>query len=260
MDSKLVEATQQEVQEGHLKGPFSEEQMDSRLSSKIWLPARRFPVEQSGKLRPIDDFSELGHNLAFGSNEKVSLKSLDSVVACARAWLESADDSRQVKIHDLAGKVWTSWLDQSWSKDDWEDLFGRVADLKGAYKQLPRHSAHRCFSVVVLQREDRSIEYFEAISLMFGQTAAVYAFLLFSRAISALASGLFLLTCVEFFDDFTQLEPLATSDYTNSTLSPCWNYWVGRFLMERSVFPFPSPSCHSVSTLGFLKGRSGASL
>ena len=108
LDSKLVEATHQEVQEGHLKGPFSEEQMDSRLSSKIWLPARRFLVEQSGKLRPIDDFSEFGHKLAFGSHETGRLKSLDSVAACARAWLESADDSRQVKIHDSAGKVWTS--------------------------------------------------------------------------------------------------------------------------------------------------------
>ena len=46
---------------------------------------------------------------------------------------------------------------------------------------------------------------------MFGQTAAVYSFLRFSRAISAIAGSLFSLATVEFFDDFTQLEPVATS-------------------------------------------------
>ena len=42
--------------------------------------------------------------------------------------------------------------------------------------------------------------------MMFGQTAAVYAFLRFSRAIAALAAHLLHLVLVEFFDDFTQLE------------------------------------------------------
>ena len=216
LDDRLVESTLQEVEEGHLKGPFSQEEMDSRIGSKIWLPARRFPVEQSGKLRPIDDFSEFGHNMAFGSNEKVSLKSLDTVVAYARAWLEATDDSGQVRVHDTAGKVWTAWLEESWGRD-WSNLVGRVADLKGAYKQLPRHSAHRCFSIVCLRRKNGDVQFFEALSLMFGQTAAVYAFLRFSRAISALANELLCLTCVEFFDDFTQIEPAATADSAHSS-------------------------------------------
>ena len=202
LDDKLVESTLAEVDEGHLEGPFSAMEIDQRLNSRVWIPARRFPLEQAGKLRPIDDFSEFGHNLAFGANEKVSLKSLDTVVAYSRAWMESADQSGRIKIHDTSGKVWTSIVDPSW-QGSFQDLVGRVADLKGAYKQLPRHAAHRCFSVIVLQRQSGEVQFFEALSLMFGQTAAVYAFLRFSRALSALATELLSVVCVEFFDDFT---------------------------------------------------------
>ena len=46
---------------------------------------------------------------------------------------------------------------------------------------------------------------------MFGQTAAVYTFLRFRRALARLLSELLPLTTVEFFDDFTQLEPQATA-------------------------------------------------
>ena len=44
---------------------------------------------------------------------------------------------------------------------------------------------------------------YECLSLMFGETAAVYAFLRISRALSALATQLLGLLNVEFFGDFT---------------------------------------------------------
>ena len=58
----------------------------------------------------------------------------------------------------------------------------------------------------------QKVQYFKALSLMFGETPAVYAFLRFSRAISALAASILSLVTVEFFDDFTQIEPRATGD------------------------------------------------
>ena len=144
--------------------------------------------------------------------QKVSLKSFDAVVAVARAWLEAEDHTGRVSVHATAGKVWKANLSGDWPKGEFSNLLGRVADFKGAYKQLPRRVAHRCFSVIALLKQDGAIEFFEALSLMFGQTAAVYGFLRFSRAISALACGLLHLTCVEFFDDVTQIEPRLTSD------------------------------------------------
>ena len=211
-DRKLVDCTFQEVSDGHLLGPFTESELDHRFGSRAWLPARRFPIDQGGKLRPIDDFIENGHNAAFGASEKVSLKSLDTVVAVSRAWLESKVDDDNVVFHDTSGKRWQSNLSKDWSGESFTDPMGRVADLKGAYQQLPAHSAHSCLSLIALQREDGTTNYFQTLSLMFGQTAAVYGFLRFSRALSALASELLYLTCVEFFDDFTQIEPRATAD------------------------------------------------
>lgn len=53
---------------------------------------------------------------------------------------------------------------------------------------------------------------YKSRSLMFGQAAAVYGFLRFSRAIAALGTSLLALVLVEFFDDFTQVEPEASSE------------------------------------------------
>ena len=217
IDRELVDCTYQEVEDGHLLGPFTEAEIDKRLGSRAWLPARRFPLQQGRKLRPIDDFSANGHNAAFGASEKVSLKSLDTVVAVSRALLESPSDDGSVVIHDTSGRQWRANLSEEWSKESFTDLVGRVADLKGAYKQLACHSAHRCFSIIALQKRSGAVEYFEALSLMFGQTAAVYGFLRFSRALAALASELLHSTCVEFFDDFTQIEPMQTSESAQSS-------------------------------------------
>ena len=217
IDDQLVSCTYAEVTDGHLMGPFKEEEIDERIGSSAWLPARRFPLDQKGKLRPIDDFSEFGHNDAFGSREKVSLKNIDSVVALSRAWLESDTGSGLVTFTDSAGKESKFPLHEGWGVSGWSDLKGRVTDLKGAYKQLPRHSAHRCFSVIALREKDGKTSFFETLSLMFGQTAAVYGFLRFSRALAAIATSIFLIPCVEFFDDFTEIEPSMSAQGAHET-------------------------------------------
>ena len=58
---------------------------------------------------------------------------------------------------------------------------------------------------------------FRAYALMFGQTAAVYAFLRISRALSALASRFFSLV-VEFLDDFSQFESSALGESSMLTI------------------------------------------
>ena len=70
----------------------------------------------------------------------------------------------------------------------------------------------RHLSIVAVQcPEDLLVKFFRAKSLMFGQTAAVYGFLRFSRALSALAGEIFKLVTVEFFDDFSQIDPVRSS-------------------------------------------------
>ena len=101
------------------------------------------------------------------------MKGVDQVVAWARAWLHAADEDRKVEILDAAGKTWRGALHKDWSLEAWKDLVGRVADLKSAFKQLPRHPAHACFSIVAVARPGGEVVLFEALSMMFGQTAAV---------------------------------------------------------------------------------------
>ena len=59
---------------------------------------------------------------------------------------------------------------------------------------------------------------FRALALMFGETAAVYAFLRFSRAFAALAKRTLSLLVVEFFDDFTQIEVQGLQQSSHETL------------------------------------------
>ena len=204
-DEELWKATLEEVKDGNLSGPFTSEELVGELG-RYWVPASRFGVRQNGKLRPVDNFSEHGVNATFGSGQKVAMKGLDDVVAVTKARLESFSDDRFFALEDDDGNWWEGEIHEEWSKDDWSDLVGRVADLKSAYKQLAVSPAHSIVSVISLADPDGRPAFFRAISLMFGASAAVYAFLRFSRALAYLGSKLLKLTLVEFFDDFSQVE------------------------------------------------------
>ncbi len=55
-DAEVYELTKQERDAGGLIGAFTPQQLAEKLGAR-WVPARRFPVVQGGKVRPIDDFS-----------------------------------------------------------------------------------------------------------------------------------------------------------------------------------------------------------
>ena len=166
-----------EVSEGCLVGPFSAEEVSKALGPK-WVHSRRFPVVQGAKIRPVDNFSEFGINSAFGSSEKVVMLGLDHVVGWSRQWSTLADPLGAVSVQDTAGEWHTGELHEAWKHEQWSSIRGRVADLKSAYKQLPRHPADSALSVVAVQKPGNGwVSYFRAQSLMFGETAAVYGFL-----------------------------------------------------------------------------------
>ena len=56
-DQKLWEVALEEVGSS-LRGPFTREQVSNEVGSNIWVPSRRFAINQKQKVRPIDDFSE----------------------------------------------------------------------------------------------------------------------------------------------------------------------------------------------------------
>ena len=146
---ELWEATVEEKIAGTLLGPFTAEQIVSAVGP-LWIAARRFPVVQNGKLRPIDDFSEFGQNQTFGAQEKVDLRGLDQVVAWAREWQFSVGSDRSVNILLDDGEVLSGTLAAELEDLDARQLVGRVLDLKGAYKQLAAHPADKGLSIVAV--------------------------------------------------------------------------------------------------------------
>ena len=164
-------------------------------------------MKQGNKIRPIDNFSEFYVNAAFGSETKVGMIGIDHVVSWSRAWLEAVKDDGSVDILDNLGGRWRGILHSSWTIEEWRKLVGRVTDLENAYKQIAVSPKARAFSIIAaLDPGSGKVQLFRALSLMFGETAAVYAFLRISRALAAISARLFKLLTVEFFDDFTQIE------------------------------------------------------
>ncbi len=146
------------------------------------------------------------------------MKGVDQIVSYTRAWHDAIQADRQVTVSDTSGKIWKCDLHPDWEVDMFRSLQGRVADLKAAYKQLPLSPAQKFVGVVAVKKKEGGVDLFRALSLMFGQTAAVYSFLRFSRALAALASKLLNMVIVEFFDDFTQLDPAQLGDSGQESL------------------------------------------
>ena len=206
-----------EVKAGLLKGPLTKEEVTKQVG-KLWVPAKRFGLQQGKKIRPVDDFSQYGTNRAFGSRQKVSILGIDHVIAWSRALLH-AEHEGFVSVTDNEGIKWEAWLHQGWRDGEWSNLEGRVADLKNAYKQVAVAPEHCAFNIIaVYDPINKQTKLFRAIALMFGQTAAVYAFLRISRALAALGSHLLSLFLVEYFDDFTQVEAAVLGDSSQLAL------------------------------------------
>ena len=92
-------------------------------------------------------------------------------------------------------------------------LYGRLLDLKSAYKQLASRPEHAFAAVIATLNEVGEGVFFIARTLLFGETAAVYNCNRISKLIDTIASklGWLLTTC--YYDDFPCVEcgPLAAS-------------------------------------------------
>eukprot|EP00973_Karenia_brevis_P070426 9790048-Karenia_brevis.AAC.1 len=141
IDVEVWEKTMEEVGDELLVGPLGLDEVKAKLGS-LWVGARRFGLRQGDKTRPIDDFSEFLINMAFGSNEKISMLGLDQVVEWSRAWQDAAKEGGVLRTLDEVGRAEESKVDKGWGENGFVELVGRVTDLKAAYKQLPLHPAN----------------------------------------------------------------------------------------------------------------------
>ena len=83
LNKAVWDKTMSDVTEGFCTGPFFDsEQVSDILKTPAWLPMPRFPVQQRGKLRPVDGGSATGsHANAFAHmTEKLSVPSTDVII------------------------------------------------------------------------------------------------------------------------------------------------------------------------------------
>ena len=90
---------------------------------------------------------------------------------------------------------------------------GRAFDLQDAYRQLAIAPAHRTHSFICVYEPMHGPRCYRMLTMPFGSSASVYAFLRTSLAIHALGARLFRLPWTCFYDDFPTVvpEPLANA-------------------------------------------------
>ncbi|CAE7608013.1 unnamed protein product, partial [Symbiodinium natans] len=96
---------------------------------------------------------------------------------------------------------------------------GKCLDLSKAYKQLAVLPAHRPLAVIAVRQEDGRDALCLSNSLLFGSTAAVYAFNRVSRCLWFLINRLLWIPSGVYFDDYPPLCPAATAESADSVVS-----------------------------------------
>ncbi|CAE7839764.1 unnamed protein product, partial [Symbiodinium necroappetens] len=96
---------------------------------------------------------------------------------------------------------------------------GKCIDLSKAYKELAVYPQHRPLAVIAVRGADGRDALYLSNSLMFGSTAAVYAFNRISRCIWFLINRLLWIPAGVFHDDFPLLSPAESSDNADAVVS-----------------------------------------
>lgn len=183
----LEETAAEEVSLGFLEGPFvSEEEVADTLGHNRWRIIRRFVIEQGSKLRPIDD-EPPQPNAAYSSTIRLDLQDADYVIALA------------LHLGRCSGMEW----------------LGKILDLSKAYKQLPSLPEHRDLAVVFFRDREGKPVFLIPNSLMFGSTAAVYAFNRISRSLWFLINRYLHIPCAVYFDDYHMFSTRESSEATD---------------------------------------------
>ena len=198
----LKEATDGEVAHGFLEGPYYDKsEVSAKLGTDQWTIIRRFVLFQGAeqKARPIDNCLESQLNAGYSASIHLRLQDSDYIASMA---LHVAKAISEGRAHARA----TRWK-------------GKCLDLSKAYKQLAVYPQHRPLAVIAVRGADGRDALYLSNSLMFGSTAAVYAFNRISRCIWFLINRLLWIPAGVFYDDFPLLSPAASSDNADAIVS-----------------------------------------
>ena len=207
IDVEVLARTEEEVVEGKAIGPLKEEEVDAVLG-KAWAPVRRVGLVQGSGVRPIDDFSEYGHNATSSTDEHVDLGGVDAVVNMAKQWFEACKEDGTVRIELKSGERFVGQLHSSYGAPGELNLEGRALDLQRAFKQLAIAPAQRPLAVISLwHHKKEELMFYMLRALPFGARNAVFVFGSVARCLELILVVLFYYTVTQYVDDYPQLEP-----------------------------------------------------
>ena len=174
LDQPAWDETQKEIEQGWL------EPCDVTDLRTVHI-AKRFPLQQNGKLRLIDDFTAAGVNQTVGMAERLRVESVDELTA-------------NILVTILRG-----------AKLEACKLVGRTFDLKSAYKQFGVDLEHKQNLRIAQKHPEGDVRFFAVQSLPFGATASVSSFLRIAASIKFIGTVGLRLVWTNFFDDYTAL-------------------------------------------------------
>ena len=150
------------------------------------IPCRAvFPLEQSGKVRPIDDLSQSQINATVTCYEQATVDGPDVICAFATYLMRClADQGRST------------------------ELLGRSLDLASAYRQLAIADDSRIHAFLsVYNPTSKSADLFQQVALPFGSRTVVNAFIRCARFLQWTAAKCLKLPLSCYFDDFVSFSP-----------------------------------------------------
>ena len=182
-DSALLDAAQSDVESGKMLGPFfSDEEVTQALNTESYTLNKRFGVEQSDKIRPVDDFTASGVNDCCRADRNLTLSTLDHFFALVCS-VAVAFPSSQVQFCKR--------------------------DHKSAYRQLALDEGALQYACVVFWHKEYGRPVcFIHLALPFGPRAAVVNYNRVGQAVTGLLQLMFMLPCDSFFDDYWLVAPL----------------------------------------------------
>ena len=191
LDERLWDKTMLEVERGWLLGPLPWDNLKEETTL-----SRRFPLEQSGKVRPIDDLSQSQINSTVTCYEQATVDGPDVISAFATFLMRCLADN---------GKS--------------TELVGRSLDLASAYRQLAIADDSLCHAYLsVYDPTKESAALSQQVALPFGSRTAVNAFIRCARFLQWVAARCFKLPLSCYFDDFVSFSYPALAKNTQSTL------------------------------------------
>ena len=139
IDDSLWKDTLEECRKGWLFGPFETAQKLADFISSLPHLARRFPLQQGPKIRPIDDLSEPGTNGTFGCHDRMTFLDVDSICAVISR-LEHMLCNGLNSVSLRCGQILSFQVHRDWVSIPLAKAWkGKTFDLHKAYKQFTVH-------------------------------------------------------------------------------------------------------------------------